>query len=211
MVSSRLPYKQVLQCGSEVIFAHFCFVRFPPATGSLPLRRRIQTNLFADPTHRPFSRRSIVTASFRPTLPHHIPQEGLLSSSSPVYAIQFGNSTRFIIVERSRSVCQGGRGSTCFCQQRWAYLSFPPSVRGSITLSLLPASFLVSAFIAKKDQRASSFALWSFYSLMNDSAIYSFGPAATSAFPASLPVYLPKFLINLPAKSFAFSSHSEAF
>lgn len=159
----------------------------------------------------PISRRSIVTVSFRLTLPHHIPQEGLLSSSSPVYAIQFGNSTRFIIVERSRSVCQGGRGSTCFCQQRWAYLSFPPSVRGSITLSLLPASFLVSAFIAKKDQRASSFALWSFYSLMNDSAIYSFGPAATSAFPASLPVYLPKFLINLPAKSFAFSSHSEAF
>ena len=62
----------------------------------------------------PVSRRSIVTASFRLTLPHHIPQEGLLSSSSPVYEIQFGNSTRFIIVERSRSVCQGGRGSTCF-------------------------------------------------------------------------------------------------
>ena len=62
----------------------------------------------------PVSRRSIVTASFHLTLPHHIPQEGLLSSSSPVYAIQFGNSTRFIIVERSRSVCQGGRGSTCF-------------------------------------------------------------------------------------------------
>ena len=50
-----------------------------------------------------------------------------------------------------------------------------------------------------------------FYSLTDDSAIYSFGPAATSAFPASLPVYLPKFLINLPARSFAFSSHSEAF
>ena len=88
----------------------------------------------------PISRRSIVTASFRLTLPHHIPQEGLLSSSSPVYAIQFGNSTRFIIVERSRSVCQGGRGSTCFC----------PLSGGRITLTLLPSSFLVSPFIAKR-------------------------------------------------------------
>ena len=155
----------------------------------------------------PISRRSIVTVSFCLTLPHHIPQEGLLSSSSPVYTIQFGNSTRFIIVERSRSVCQGGRGT--LASGRISVPYYP--VRGSITLTLLPSSFLVSAFIAKKDQRASSFALWSFYSLMNDSAIYSFGPAATSAFPASLPVYLPKFLINLPAKSFAFSSHSEAF
>ena len=155
----------------------------------------------------PVSRRSIVTASFHLTLPHHIPQEGLLSSSSPVYAIQFGNSTRFIIVERSRSVCQGGRGA--LASGRISVPYYP--VRGRITLTLLPSSFLVSAFIAKKDQRASSFALWSFYSLMNDSAIYSFGPAATSAFPASLPVYLPKFLINLPARSFAFSSHSEAF
>ena len=73
----------------------------------------------------PVSRRSIVTASFRLTLPHHIPQEGLLSSSSPVYAIQFGNSTRFIIVERSRSVCQGGRGSTCFFPLRGAHNIIP--------------------------------------------------------------------------------------
>lgn len=155
----------------------------------------------------PISRRSIVTVSFRLTLPHHIPQEGLLSSSSPVYAIQFGNSTRFIIVERSRSVCQGGRGT--LASGRISVPYYP--VRGSVTLTLLPSSFLVPAFIAKKDQRASSSALWSFFSLMNDFAIYSFGPAATSAFPASLPVYLPKFLINLPARSFAFSSHSEAF
>ena len=73
----------------------------------------------------PVSRRSIVTASFRLTLPHHIPQEGLLSSSSPVYEIQFGNSTRFIIVERSRSVCQGGRGSTCFFPLRGAHNIIP--------------------------------------------------------------------------------------
>lgn len=80
----------------------------------------------------PISRRSIVTVSFRLTLPHHIPQEGLLSSSSPVYTIQFGNSTRFIIVERSRSVCQGGRGE-------------------HLLLNLIPTPpLLVPAFIAKK-------------------------------------------------------------
>lgn len=95
----------------------------------------------------PVSRQSIVTASFRLTLPHHIPQEGLLSSSSPVYAIQFGNSTRFIIVERSRSVCQGGRGSTCFCPLSGAHNLIPTS------------SLLVPAFIAKK--RPKSFFLCS--------------------------------------------------
>lgn len=90
----------------------------------------------------PVSRRSIVTVSFRLTLPHHIPQEGLLSSSSPVYAIQFGNSTRFIIVERSRSVCQGGRGT----------LASAPS-GGRITLTLLPSSSPVPAFIEKRPKR----------------------------------------------------------
>ena len=94
----------------------------------------------------PVSRRSIVTASFRLTLPHHIPQEGLLSSSSPVYEIQFGNSTRFIIVERSRSVCQGGRGA--LASRRISVPYYP--VKGSITLTLLPSSFLVSPFIAKR-------------------------------------------------------------
>ena len=39
---------------------------------------------------------------------------------------------------------------------------------------------------------------------------YSFGPAATRALPASLLVYLSKFLMNLPARSLAFSSHSDA-
>ncbi len=38
----------------------------------------------------------------------------------------------------------------------------------------------------------------------------SLGPAATSALPASLVSYFLKFLMNLPARSFAFSSHSEA-
>ena len=36
------------------------------------------------------------------------------------------------------------------------------------------------------------------------------GPAATRAFPASLPSYFAKFLMNLPARSFALVSHSEA-
>ena len=36
------------------------------------------------------------------------------------------------------------------------------------------------------------------------------GPAETSAFPASFPVYFTKFLLNLSARSFAFVSHSEA-
>lgn len=94
----------------------------------------------------PFSRRSIVTANFRLTLPHHIPQEGLLSSSSPVYEIQFGKEHPFHYCRAVKERLSRRERSTCFCQQRWAYLSFPPSVRGSITLSLLPASFLVSAF-----------------------------------------------------------------
>lgn len=79
-----------------------------------------------------------------------------------------------------------------------------------LLLNLIPTPpLLVPAFIAKK--RPKSFLYSLVFFLMDDSAIYSFGPAATSAFPASLPVYLPKFLINLPARSFAFSSHSEAF
>ncbi len=41
-------------------------------------------------------------------------------------------------------------------------------------------------------------------------AVYSFGPAVTSALPASLPSYLAKFLMKRPARSFAFSSHAEA-
>lgn len=45
--------------------------------------------------------------------------------------------------------------------------------------------------------------LWSVYS-------YNCGPAATRALPASFPSYFAKFLINLCARSFAFSSHSEA-
>ena len=36
---------------------------------------------------------------------------------------------------------------------------------------------------------------------------YNFGPAATNALPASLPVNLAKFLMKRPAKSLAFSSH----
>ena len=47
----------------------------------------------------------------------------------------------------------------------------------------------------------------SFYSLYS---FYNCGPADTSAFPASFPSYFAKFLMNLPARSFAFSSHSEA-
>lgn len=41
-------------------------------------------------------------------------------------------------------------------------------------------------------------------------AYQSCGPAATSALPASLPSYFLKFLMNLAARSFAFSSHSAA-
>ena len=40
---------------------------------------------------------------------------------------------------------------------------------------------------------------------------YNCGPAATSALPASLLSYLAKFLMNLCARSFALTSHSEAF
>ena len=39
---------------------------------------------------------------------------------------------------------------------------------------------------------------------------YSWGPAATRALPASLVVYLAKFLMKRAAKSLAFSSHSAA-
>ena len=39
---------------------------------------------------------------------------------------------------------------------------------------------------------------------------YNWGPAATNALPAAFPSYLAKFLMNLPAKSFALTSHSDA-
>ncbi len=39
---------------------------------------------------------------------------------------------------------------------------------------------------------------------------YNLGPAATRALPASLVVYLPKFLMKRAARSLAFSSHSDA-
>ena len=39
---------------------------------------------------------------------------------------------------------------------------------------------------------------------------YNFGPAATNALPASLPVNFTKFLMKRPARSFAFSSHLQA-
>ena len=39
---------------------------------------------------------------------------------------------------------------------------------------------------------------------------YSCGPAETSALPASLPVYLTKFLTKRDARSLALVSHSEA-
>ena len=38
---------------------------------------------------------------------------------------------------------------------------------------------------------------------------YSLGPASTRALPASLPVYLTKFLMNRPARSLALVSHSD--
>ncbi len=40
--------------------------------------------------------------------------------------------------------------------------------------------------------------------------IYSWGPAETSALPASLPSYFAKFLMKRSARSFALVSHSEA-
>ena len=40
------------------------------------------------------------------------------------------------------------------------------------------------------------------------SKLYSFGPAATRALPASLFSYLWKLLMKRPARSFAFSSHT---
>ena len=39
---------------------------------------------------------------------------------------------------------------------------------------------------------------------------YNWGPAATNALPAAFPSYLAKFLMNLPAKSLALTSHSDA-
>ena len=39
---------------------------------------------------------------------------------------------------------------------------------------------------------------------------YTVGPALTSALPASLPVYLAKFLTKRAARSLAFASHSPA-
>ena len=39
---------------------------------------------------------------------------------------------------------------------------------------------------------------------------YSWGPAFTRALPASLPVYLSKFLTKREARSFAFSSQTPA-
>ena len=41
-----------------------------------------------------------------------------------------------------------------------------------------------------------------------DARDYSLGPASTRALPASLPVYLAKFLTKRPARSFALVSHS---
>ena len=51
---------------------------------------------------------------------------------------------------------------------------------------------------------------WFSHSFKYQLKSYSCGPAATSALPASFPSYLAKFLTNLCARSFAFSSHSEA-
>lgn len=50
-------------------------------------------------------------------------------------------------------------------------------------------------------------------STLNDQEMsnYNCGPAFTNAFPAAFPSYLAKFLMKRPARSLAFSSHSEAF
>ena len=80
----------------------------------------------------PVSRRSIVTASFRLTLPHHIPQEGLLSSSSPVYTIQFGKEHPFHYCRAVKERLSRREGE-------------------HLLLNLIPTPpLLVPAFIAKK-------------------------------------------------------------
>lgn len=47
--------------------------------------------------------------------------------------------------------------------------------------------------------------------LCSNSLDYASGPAFTRALPASLPVYLTKFLTKRPARSFAFASQSPTF
>ena len=61
-------------------------------------------------------------------------------------------------------------------------------------------------------EQACTFAAESYARVTNNLGVVctTCGPAATNALPASLPSYLAKFLMNLPAKSTAFFSHSEA-
>ena len=82
---------------------------------------------------------------------------------------------------------------------------FPPTSRNDSIIPLLEILFKRKQAVAPECN-----SLFVLYVLDSDRRLYSCGPAATSALPASLLVYLSKFLMNLPARSFAFSSHSAA-
>ena len=86
-------------------------------------------------------------------------------------------------------------------------------------------SFLYLRFLIRFNAAASSFnvsgaavlmrQLRDYIDISNDYSrisglSYSWGPALTRALPAGLEVYFTKFLLNLEARSLAFSSHSAA-
>ncbi len=70
-------------------------------------------------------------------------------------------------------------------------------------------TYLIIDHFFKKKRRDCSRLLYLSYCLI--AFDYNFGPAATRALPAALPVYFSKFLMKRPAKSFALVSHSDAF
>jgi len=77
-------------------------------------------------------------------------------------------------------------------------------IRIAVKRAVLQSEFFI-LLIAKNSPTESGWGV-SFMCLLQCLKDYSWGPAATRALPSSLPVYLLKFLMKRPARSFAFSS-----
>ena len=107
----------------------------------------------------PVSRRSIVTASFRLTLPHHIPQEGLLSSSSPVYEIQFGKEHPFHYCRAVKERLSRREGEHLLLPAKMGIPQFPSLCQGEHNLISTPGLFPCFRLYSKK--RPKSFFLCS--------------------------------------------------
>ena len=112
----------------------------------------------------------------------------------------------------------GGRGALPGGAALWAVLGFgghrppdawtlPPLKRWTKLLKAMRRSaerYRVETLETLRPQSALKFFLDSFSFKKKN---HSWGPAATRALPASLPVYFTKFFTKRPARSLAFSSH----